>query len=88
MSDLHCYRCDTELERGELNQPMRFEGEQRFFCDECWLATRILLSTQPDPPFADASAYQEIVFYARQLAAATVPDPPEEVVTVPEDDDA
>jgi hypothetical protein len=28
------------------------------------------------------------VFYARQLAAETVPDPPDEVVNIPEEDDA
>lgn len=84
-SELACYRCAEPLAREDLSEPLSFEGEQRFMCDACNLATRVLLHTRPDPPFVDVGLYQEVVFYARQLAARTVPDPPESVVTVPEE---
>lgn len=87
MSDLDCYRCETSLDRDDLNEPLLFQGEERFMCDPCNLATRVLLYTRPEPPFVDVGLYQEVVFYARQLAAETVPDPPDEVVTLPDEED-
>lgn len=87
MSDLDCYRCGTDLDREDLDEPVHFDGGERFMCDPCNLSTRILLYTRPDPPFVDVGLYQEVVFYARQLAAETVPEPPEEIVNLPDEDE-
>lgn len=87
MSELDCYRCGDELDRDQLDEPVHFDGGERFMCDPCNLSTRILLYSRPDPPFVDVGLYQEVVFYARQLAAETIPEPPEPVVTVSEDGD-
>jgi hypothetical protein len=59
MSDLDCYRCGTDLDRDDLSEPVLFEGEERFLCDPCNLATRVLLYTRPEPPFVDVGLYQE-----------------------------
>lgn len=87
---LACYRCAAPLDREDLSEPLHFDGGERFMCDPCNLATRILLYTRPDPPFVDVGLYQEVVFYARQLAATAVPEPPETVVDLPDggEDDA
>lgn len=87
MSDLACARCGDGLDRDDLNEPVLYEGDQQTLCDPCTLATYILLYSRPEPPFVDIGLYQEVVFYARQLAALHVPDPPEEIVTQPEEDD-
>jgi len=86
-TNLKCYRCEEDLDRDDLSEPLLFDGEERFMCDPCNLATRVLLYTRADPPFVDVGLYQEVVFYARQLAATTVPDPPEEIVNTPDKSD-
>lgn len=83
---MECPRCSTTLNRDDLNEPVLYEGEQQVLCDTCTLSTLILQYTRPDAPYVDVGLYQEVVFYARQLAAASVPDEPEPVVNQPERD--
>ncbi len=80
---MDCPRCSAELDRDALNEPVLYEGEEQILCDTCTLSTLILLYTRPDPPYVDVGLYQEVVFYARQLAAESVPDAPDEVVNQP-----
>lgn len=82
---MNCARCDTALDRDELNEPVLYDGDEQILCDTCTLSTLILLYTRAEPPYVDVGLYQEVVFYARQLAAASVPDAPDEVVKQPEE---
>jgi hypothetical protein len=82
---LTCYRCDTDLDRDEIGEPFPVDGEERMLCDPCNLATRILAYSRADPPYVDIGLYSEVVFYARQLAAETIDDPPEPVINQPSD---
>lgn len=85
---MDCPRCESELDRDSLNEPILYEGTEQILCDTCTLATLILQYTHADPPYVDIGLYQEVVFYARQLAAESVPDAPEEIVNQPENPDA
>lgn len=51
-------------------------------CDRCCLAARILAYTREEAPFVDVGLYQEVTFYARQLAAIVMKGNPSEAVVV------
>lgn len=84
-----CEWCAAEQEDG-LNEPFPVHvpgvknghSDHLELCDRCCLAARVLAYTRPEPPFVDVGLYQEVTFYARQLAAIEMGgDPSEAVVT-------
>lgn len=84
---IECYRCETEVARENLNDSLLYDGEVRNLCDSCWLATRIMQLTRSKPPYVDVGLYHEVAFYARQLAAITIDDDPENAVVSPQESD-
>lgn len=81
-----CYRCGVELDADEMMEPMLFEGDERFMCEEHWLATKFLMMTREEPPFVDVGLYQEAVFYARQLAFCSLGKNPSDAIKIPDED--
>lgn len=80
-----------DIEDGE-EQPLEFPiavgdlSGRYALCDECSVAARILGYTRSEPPYVDIGLYQEVVFYARQLAAYHLIDTvPNDVVIHPEE---
>lgn len=72
-----CEYCQTEQPDG-LNEPFPVfvpgkpndHADRLSLCDGCHLAAKVLAYTRAEPPFVDVGLYQEVTFYARQLATA------------------
>ena len=86
-----CDYCESEQPDG-LNEPFPLfvPGEDNShngeleLCDGCHLAARILAYTREEPPFVDVGLYQEVTFYARQLATVQVGGDVSEAVNIPD----
>lgn len=72
--------CSTEFDRDDANEPVPSLGlagddePHAIMCDDCTLATLILAYSREEHPYVDIGLYSEVVFYARQLAAASLDD--------------
>lgn len=62
-----CPNCADEVD--ELHEEFPTPDGVESVCTECLLAAKVLAYSRPSPPFVDIGLYQEVVFYARQLAA-------------------